>query len=82
MADSQPADGFRESDFVPDAEKGQQREAIEQFELDRGQPTQEDTELEQLRNEFPSVDGSLIAALYGDHQNAAAVREVLNAIAK
>merc|ERR1712178_377343 len=54
---------FKESDFVPESERGEQREAMEQFEMGRPQ-SNEDRDMEDLQREFPSVDGSLIAALY------------------
>jgi len=68
---------FKESDFVPEGERGEQREAMEQFEMNKGAQTEEDRDLEMLQREFPSVDGSLVAALYGDSKNLAATREML-----
>ncbi|GAB1730058.1 hypothetical protein KC343_g21343 [Hortaea werneckii] len=72
---------FKESDFVPEGERGEQREAMEQFEMGRPQ-TNEDRDMEDLQREFPSVDGSLIAALYGDSgKSAGATREMLRELA-
>ncbi|EMC95410.1 hypothetical protein BAUCODRAFT_540920 [Baudoinia panamericana UAMH 10762] len=73
-------DTFEESAFVPDEERGEQREALEQFEMSKPQ-SQEDRDLETLQREFPSVDGSLIAALYGDSKSLPATREMLQELA-
>lgn len=71
---------FKESDFVPESERGEQREAIQQFEMVKPQ-SHEDREMEDLQREFPGVDGSLIAALYGEHKDAGATREMLRELA-
>ncbi|KAF1821071.1 uncharacterized protein K489DRAFT_382108 [Dissoconium aciculare CBS 342.82] len=73
---------FQEADFVPASERGEQREAIEQFELTRQKPESEaDRNVATLQQEYPGIDGSLIAALYGDSNSLAATREMLQEIA-
>jgi hypothetical protein len=73
---------FQESDFVPASERGEQREAMEQFEMTRSKPESEtDRNVAILQQEYPAIDGSLIAALYGDSNSLPATREVLAEIA-
>ena len=70
---------FQESDFVPASERGEQREALEQFEISKaGQESQSDRDMASLQREFPKLDGSLIAAIYGDSQSLSATREMLS----
>ncbi|KXL43128.1 hypothetical protein M433DRAFT_149866 [Acidomyces richmondensis BFW] len=71
------SDTFQESDFVPENERGEQREAMEQFEMSKGEQSQEESDKETLQREFPHVDGSLIAALYSDCQSLGGTREML-----
>jgi hypothetical protein len=40
--------------------------------------TNEDKDQETLRKEFPTIDSSLIAALYADSQSLSATREMLH----
>lgn len=68
---------FEGTAFVPPDEQGEQREALEQFELNKGQQSQEDRDMETLQREFPGIDGSLIAALYGDSKSLSGTREML-----
>ena len=76
------SDTFKESDFVPANERGEQREAMEQFEMNKtGGESQQDRDVEQLQREFPGVDGSLIAALHADNGNMGATREMLQELA-
>ncbi|GAB7360392.1 hypothetical protein MBLNU230_g8349t1 [Neophaeotheca triangularis] len=64
--------------LVPESERGEQREAMEQFELSRGAPeSQADRDVATLQREFPDADGALIAALYGDSKDLGATREML-----
>jgi len=39
--------------------------------------SQEDLDVAKLQKEFPDMDGSLIAAIYGDSKNLGATRELL-----
>lgn len=74
----QRADTFREADFVPETERGEQREAMQQFEMNHsGQQSQADRDVETLQREFPKMDSSLIAALYSDAGSMGATREML-----
>lgn len=64
--------------IVPESERGEQREAMEQFELTRAAPeSQVDRDVATLQREFPETDGALIAALYGDSKDLGATREML-----
>ena len=72
---------FEETSFVPENERGEQREAMEQFEMSKsGSESQTDRDVAQLQKEYPGVDGSLIAAIYGDSGMGAA-RETLQELA-
>ena len=76
------SDTFKESDFIPESERGEQREAMQQFEMNKsGSQSQQDRDVEQLQREFPGVDGSLIAALYSDSGNMGATKEMLMELA-
>lgn len=69
---------FNEGDFIPASERGEQREAMEQFEITNSRPqTTDDRNIEQLQREFPGLDGSLVAAIYMDSKQMGAVREML-----
>ncbi|SMR44271.1 unnamed protein product [Zymoseptoria tritici ST99CH_3D1] len=71
-------DTFQEENIVPPSERGEQREAMETFEMNRSKPENEtDKNVAKLQEEFPSVDGALIAALYGDSQSLSGTREML-----
>ncbi|KXT06091.1 hypothetical protein AC578_1423 [Pseudocercospora eumusae] len=71
-------DTFNEERFIPASERGEQREAMEAFEMNRSKPeSQTDKDVAQLQQEFPKIDGSLIAALYGDSQSLSGTREML-----
>jgi hypothetical protein len=51
---------------------------METFEMNRSKPESEtDKAVATLQEEFPSVDGALIAALYGDSQSISGTRELL-----
>lgn len=67
---------------LADKSSGEQREAMEQFELSRNKPeSQTDRDVATLQEEFPGLDGSLIAALYGDSQSLSGTREMLQELA-
>jgi hypothetical protein len=69
---------FNENDFVPADERGEQREAMEQFEITNSRPqSTDDRNVEALQQEFPALDGSLVAAIYMDSKQMGAVREML-----
>lgn len=74
---------FKESDFVPEGERGEQREAMEQFEMSKpGAQSQQDRDVEMLQREYPGLDGSLIAAIHADSGgNMGATREMLQELA-
>jgi len=63
---------------VPADERGEQREAMEQFEITNSRPqSTDDRNVETLQQEFPGLDGSLVAAIYMDSKQMGAVREML-----
>ena len=67
---------------MPQEERGEQREAMENFEMNRTKPeSQTDRDVATLQEEFPAVDGSLIAALYSDSQSLSGTREMLQELA-
>lgn len=73
---------FNEESFVPEDQRGEQREALEQFEMNNTKPeSQADRDVAQLSAEFPRIDSSLVAALYSDTQSVAAAREMLTELA-
>lgn len=56
---------------------------MEQFEMSRSKPeSQTERDVAALQEEFPGLDGSLIAALYGDAQSVGATREMLQELAQ
>jgi hypothetical protein len=57
-------------------ERAQQVETMQQYESTAPQ-SQDDKDQEILRREFPSVDSTLIAAIYGDSKSLGATREML-----
>lgn len=74
---------FEETDFIPASERGEQREAMEQFELSHhGVQSTDDKNVETLQREFPNLDGSLVAAIYGDSKDMGATREMLGELAR
>ncbi|KAI5371075.1 Putative ubiquitin system component CUE [Septoria linicola] len=73
---------FEETAFVPDDQRGEQREALEHFEMNNTKPeSQADRDVAQLSQEFPNIDSSLVAALYSDTQSVPAAREMLTELA-
>lgn len=51
--------------------------------MNRSQPESEtDRDVAALQQQFPKLDGSLIAALYGDTQSLSATREMLTELAE
>lgn len=72
----------RTVDFVPESERGEQFETMQEYELKKKKPdSQEDKDVATLQKEFPDMDGSLIAAIYGDSKSLGATREMLQALA-
>lgn len=69
-------------DFVPQEEHGEQIEYMQTFENNRA-PTTEEIDREELGKQFPKVDGSLVAAIYGDcGGDMSACREMLQALSE
>lgn len=62
---------------LPD--RGEQYETMQNYEASARQ-TEQDRDQETLQKEFPNVDGSLIAAIYGDSGSLSATREMLQAL--
>ncbi|QIW97873.1 hypothetical protein AMS68_003391 [Peltaster fructicola] len=66
------------SRFVPESERGEQREALEQFEISHhGQQSPDDRNIEALTRQFPKIDSALVAAIYNDSKDMGASREML-----
>ena len=74
---------FEETDFIPEHERGEQREAMQQFEMNQtGNESQQDRDVAELQRMFPNVDGSLIAAIHADSGgDMGATKEVLSELA-
>lgn len=67
---------------MPESERGEQREAMQQFEMNRSASlSQQDRDVETLQREFPGMDSTLIAALYSDAGSMGATREMLQELA-
>ncbi|KAF2475183.1 uncharacterized protein BDR25DRAFT_100581 [Lindgomyces ingoldianus] len=54
----------------------EQLEALQSYESSNPQ-SEDDANQATLQREFPNIDGSLIAALYGDSKSLSATREML-----
>jgi hypothetical protein len=57
-------------------DRSHQIEVMQSYEA-RGRKDEHDENVEILQREFPKIDGSLIAAIYGDSQSLSATREML-----
>lgn len=57
-------------------DRSHQIEIMQSYEA-RGRKDEHDQNVEILQREFPKIDGSLIAAIYGDSQSLSATREML-----
>lgn len=57
-------------------DRSHQIEVMQSYEA-RGMKDEHDQNVEILQREFPKLDGSLIAAIYGDSQSLSATREML-----
>jgi len=71
-----------DDDFLP---KGQERtEQMEYFQSYEASATQNEDDVNQatLQREFPSIDSSLIAAIYGDSKSLGATREMLQELTR
>lgn len=72
----------RDTELLPQGEQRvEQIETLQSYEASAPR-TQDDINQATLQKEFPSVDGSLIAALYGDSKNIGEVRETLQELAR
>lgn len=69
-------------DFVPQSERGEQVEYMQSYENSRA-PTQEELDRETLGRQFPTVDGSVVAMIYGDcGGDMSSCREMLQALSE
>jgi hypothetical protein len=51
---------------------------MQEYEMNKKKPdSQEDKDVATLQKEFPDMDGSLIAAIYGDSKSLGPTRELL-----
>ncbi|KAF2200265.1 hypothetical protein GQ43DRAFT_80021 [Delitschia confertaspora ATCC 74209] len=65
--------------LVPEGDdRAEQVETLQAYEAAAPPPSEHDRNQEILRREFPGIDSSLIAAIYGDSMNLAATREMLH----
>jgi hypothetical protein len=62
-------------------DRGEQIEHMQAYEA-TARETNDDKDRAQLEKEFPTVDGSLIAALYSDTKDLSATREMLQELAR
>jgi hypothetical protein len=70
-----------DSAFLPQGrDRTEQMEYMQSYEASAPQ-TEEDKDQETLRREFPGIDSSLIAAIYGDTKSLSATREMLGELA-
>ena len=60
--------------------EAEQLETLQAYEASVA-PNEDDTNQATLRREFPTIDSSLIAAIYNDSKNLAATREMLHELA-
>ena len=61
-------------------ERTEQLETLQSYEATAPQ-TEDDINQAKLQQEFPNIDGSLIAAIYGDSKSLSATREMLMELA-
>jgi hypothetical protein len=72
-----PPTGRSDNDLLPQGqERTEQMEYFQSYEAS-APPNEDDVNQETLRREFPNIDSSLIAALYGDSKSLSATREML-----
>ncbi|KAF2269762.1 hypothetical protein CC78DRAFT_239244 [Lojkania enalia] len=57
-------------------DRAEQLETMQAYEASK-QPSEDDNNQALLEREFPNIDGSLIAAIYGDSKSLSATREML-----
>jgi len=67
---------FNDSPNVPPEERSEQMEYLQSYENSKP-VTEDDTNQATLQREFPNIDSSLIAAIYGDSKSLSATREML-----
>ncbi|KAJ4375798.1 hypothetical protein N0V83_001075 [Neocucurbitaria cava] len=60
-------------------DRSHQIEVMQSYEA-AGRKDEDDSNVEVLQREFPKIDGSLIAAIYGDSKSLSATREMLQAL--
>lgn len=74
---SVPPNRAQNDGFLPQGqERSEQVETMQNYEA-RAPKSEDDKAQEQLQKEFPSLDSSLIAAIYGDTKDVAQTREML-----
>lgn len=84
-AEVAPNQGTRRTDtddvFAQQEDRGEQYEHMQAYEATANQ-SEDDKNRAQLEKEFPDVDGSLIAALYGDTKDLSSTREMLQELGR
>jgi len=80
-----PMSGIRRSDtddLVTDqSDRAEQMEHLQAYEATANE-SQDDKNRAQLEKEFPDIDGSLIAAIYGDTKDLSETREMLQELGR
>jgi hypothetical protein len=61
---------------IPQGERSEQIEYLQSYESSKPE-SEDDRNQATLRREFPHIDSSLIAAIYGDSKSVGATREML-----
>lgn len=81
----QPSQGISRRDtddlLAQEPDRGEQYEHMQAYEA-TASISEDDKNRAQLEKEFPDVDGSLIAALYGDTKDLSATREMLQELGR
>lgn len=82
---NQPAQGIHRADtedlLASQDDRAEQVEHLQAYEATANQ-SEDDKNRAQLEKEFPNIDGSLIAAIYGDTKNLSETREMLQELAR
>jgi len=69
-----------DAELVPEQDRSEQMETFQSYEMN-AKTTEDDANQAALQQEFPKIDSSLIAAIYGDEKNMATTRETLAELA-
>ena len=76
-----PRPAAARDELPADIDRGEQFETMQVYEANAKQD-EHDLNREKLQREFPGIDGSLIAAIYGDSLSLGATREMLGELSR